>query len=174
MKLEYQQMVMISHVTESELTEGGIFIMFGQVCKCILTYLLGYVFNGLCASTLEPSSSELVLNAAEVGQTETTSNHLRIANNAVDNVTISDSASQFSSNALNTGYNNNNDASTSTAVESEISTDPTASGIKHTDMLEACDFVGFIGPALNEMNAQSGLNMPLHPQSNVVTFSQGC
>ena len=78
-----------------------------------------------------------MLNAVEVqpsGQTETTSNLLRTANSAVDNATISDAASQFSSNALNTGNNNNNDAGTSTALESEITTDPTASGTKPTDI----------------------------------------
>ena len=142
------------------------------------TYILAwYCFYCLCASTLELSRTGLVLNAAEVqlsGQTETSSNHLRIANNVVDNATISDSASQFSSNALNTGNNNNDDAGTSTALQSGIRTDPTASGIKPTDILEVCDFVGFIGPALNEMNAESDLNVPSHPESNVVTFSRGC
>ena len=99
--------------------------------------MLGFVIHALCSPTLEPSRTVLVLNAAEVqpsGQTETTYNLLRTANNDVDNATRSDSASQFSSNALNTGNNNSNDASTSTAVESEIRTDPIASGTKPTDI----------------------------------------
>ena len=96
------------------------------------TYLLDFAVYCLYASTLEASRFGAVLNIVEVqlsGQIETTSDVLRISNNAVDNATTSDSVSHFSSDALNAGNNNNNDAGTSTALQSEISNDPIASGI---------------------------------------------
>ena len=83
-------------------------------------------------SILEQSRFGSVSDAAEVqpsGQTETNSTLSRVSNDAADNLTINDSASQFSSSALNSGNNNNIDAGTSPALQSENNPDPTASGI---------------------------------------------
>ena len=71
-------------------------------------------------------------DAAEVqlsGQTETNSTLLRISNNVAVNLAISNLASQTSSHVLNIGNNNNIDTGTSTALQSDINPDPTASGI---------------------------------------------
>ena len=71
-------------------------------------------------------------DAAEVqlsGQTETNSTLLRISNNVAVNLAISNSASPTSSYVLNIGNNNNIDTGTSTALQSDINPDPTASGI---------------------------------------------
>ena len=95
-------------------------------------YMLDFtVYIIIKLSTLDQSRLGSVSDAAEVqpsGQTETNSTLSIVSNDAADNLAISDSASQFSSSALNIGNNNNNDVGTSTVLQSEINSDPIVSG----------------------------------------------